>query len=170
MDDFVSDIEVDFPPNVVTGAFGDDHMTEFRLGFLVQARQIVLMSVMLLEGGSFIEGCRGVFDLRFGVRLQYIDRPWNITSMDYSQAAKRRYVHPNHRETVRNLTVRAIAELTAAVRPPTITMSTADVELPPEALVKYAAIDQCLNESGYRTVGAYRSEDGRDRWHFEAAT
>lgn len=170
MNEFVPDIEVNFPIDITQGAFGDEHNVEFRLGALIETRQVVLMSTTLLEGHSFIEGYRGIFDLRFGIRIGYIDKPWNVTAMDYTQGTKRRYIHPNNRETVRSLTVRAIDGLVGTVRPPQITMSTYDMELPDQALVKYRVIESCLHQCGYRTQDAYRGDDGRDRWHFVVAT
>ncbi|MEN3233797.1 hypothetical protein PUR29_09305 [Methylobacterium ajmalii] len=170
MDEFVSDIETDFPMSVVTGNLGDDHNIEFRLGYLIQTEQVVLMGVALIEGASFLPAYDGVFDLRFGIRLQYIGKPWNMTAMDFTQGTKRRYIHPNHRETVRNLTSQAIVGLVREVQPRVITMSSYDVELPPPALVKYGVIAECLNGVGYGTVSEYRCAKGHDRWHFAAAT
>lgn len=170
MNEFVSDIETDFPFDVIRGNLGDDHNIEFRLGYLMQTEQLVKMSVALIEGASFMNIDNGFFDLRFGIRLQYIDRPWNVTSMDYTQGTKRRYIHANNRETVRNLTCRAIEGLLSVVSPPVVTMSTYDTELPTDALVKYQVIERCLNGAGYRTHDSYRADDGRDRWQFVRAT
>ncbi|RVU19135.1 hypothetical protein [Methylobacterium oryzihabitans] len=166
MNEFVSDIELDFPPGISTVPFGDEHYIEFRLGFLPETRRIVIMSIILMEGGSALHSSSGVFDLRFGIRLKYMDKDWDVTPVDFSQETKRDFIHPNHRETVLNLIMRGVCELVTEVNPPLITMSTYDTELPPQALVKYAAIAECLNGLGYRTADAYLSADGRHRWVF----
>lgn len=170
MDVFIPDIETDFPLEITQGNFGDEFNLEFRLGVLVQAQQVVLRSTTLLEGHSFLEGRKGIFDLRFGIRLAYMDRPWNVTAMDYNQATKRRYIHTNNRQTVRDLLLRSVTEIVKHARPQQITMSTYDAELPDAALVKYRLIEARLNEVGYETRSAYRSGDLRDRWYFAVAT
>lgn len=117
-----------------------------------------------------MEQYNGVYDLRFGIRMKYMDKDWKVTPIDFTQAYKYSYIHPNNRETVRGLVVKAIVGLVKGVRPPVITMSTFDAELPEPALVKYRVIEECLNGLGYRTVDAYRCPVGHDRWHFAAAT
>lgn len=170
MNEFVPDIEVDYPGIVDASNLGDDHTVEFRIGFLVETNQVVLMSVCLMDMASYNETNKRAFDLRYGIRLQYIDKPWKVTSMDFNQATKRRYIHPNNRETVLGLIQRATKILIAHVKPTIITMSSYDRNLPEAALVKYRAIERCLNEAGFGTHDTYRDAKGHDRWQFVAAT
>ena len=167
MDDYVFDLEADAPWNIIQAGTGDMFSCEFRVGFLMDTEEAVVMSATLLEGAGFVDGYDGIFDLRFGFRTKCLHHDWKVSGLDFERSSVLRYVPKPDRQHVFVMLLRAVRAVVDDVRPRVITMSTYDVELPPAALVKYRAIEMCLHGLGYVTSATYRSPSGHDRWHLE---
>lgn len=160
------------PEDIIAEAMGD-YALEFLLAveFDPFGRSSIpiethLMSVMLIEGGSFVDDLDSVYDLRFGIRNQPIGNEVIVGEMDFSQDRVRRCIRPADRERVLELVCRATWILARHVRPAGVTMTTFDRHLPPKALTKYERIGKILEDLGYRRRQAYRDPDGRGRWHY----
>jgi hypothetical protein len=162
---YVFDLEYDFPETVEHLNLGD-YCIDFRLGLLLRRDEVVLMSVVLVPGSSFLDDLDGIYDLRFGIRTASIEYSWKVSGLYFDQKIVNQAIPKKYREDALRLLKSAIRTLVSTVEPPQITMSTYDAELPEKALVKYVEIESLLHTMGYRTVDAYQGDDGKHRWHF----
>jgi hypothetical protein len=162
---YIFDLEEDFPGEIIVGSLGDNYSVEFRLGFLMEEENLVVMSITLVEGLGFLDGYDGIYDLRFGIRTKGLKHEWRVSPMDFTLESSRLFV-PKFRMAVLQLTIRAIGILVSHVNPKVITMSTFYSDPPSAALVKYDLIEICLTSLGYKRLEKYRSENGYYRWHF----
>jgi hypothetical protein len=163
---FVADIELGFDRTPLEENMGGVWYVEFLLGIDLTQDQLILMSVMLYDGGSVLHDAAGTFDLRFGIRTKDPRLTWKIGPPDFSHDAVRRYIAKPDRETVRELVVKAIAGLVSHVNPAQISMSTAECHMPKSAFAKYDAIGTLLKSLGYSLDLSFIDDNGRTHWLF----
>jgi len=94
------------------GAF-DVETVEFALGYDIDAETVVLMSVMLVPGASYLDDkLEDVFDLRFGIRERDLKHEWKVSPPDYTRECTDKYIPKDHRTEVLSLMCKAIELLT----------------------------------------------------------
>ncbi|RDD61065.1 hypothetical protein DRB17_15190 [Ferruginivarius sediminum] len=132
------EIQDDFSPeDIIEEAMGD-YVLEFLLAVEFDDRQRAaqahLMSVMLIDGGSFIGDLDGIYDLRFGIREKQVGNEFIVGEPDFSRARSRRCIHRNDRGRVLDLVCSAVRMLLEHVEPAGVTMTTYDRYLPMKAI------------------------------------
>jgi hypothetical protein len=144
----------------------DTEIVEFALGYDVEADKVIIMSVMLVPGGSYLDGeLEGVFDLRFGIRERDGKHAWNVSPPDYTVKCTKKYIPKKHRKAVMDLLCRAVALLANHSNAKHLTMETFSANLPDKALNKYKKICNSLNECGFELKDEFcNSKNGKNYW------
>jgi hypothetical protein len=121
--------------------FGDvwgTEIVEFALGYDVEAEIVVIMSVMLVPGGSYLDDkLEGVFDLRFGIRERDGKHEWKVSPPDYTRECADKYIPKEHRRAVTGLLCQALRVLTKHSEAKHLTMETFYAKLPDKALIPF---------------------------------
>jgi hypothetical protein len=144
----------------------DVETVEFALGYDVDAETVVLMSVMLVPGASYLDDkLEDVFDLRFGIRERDLKHEWKVTPPDYTRECADKYIPKEHRKDVLDLMCKAIASLTEHSGAKHLTMETFYADLPDSALRKYKELCNFLEECGFELRDEFRDEaSGKNYW------
>ena len=127
-----------------------------------------LMRVALIDGGSFLQSEREVYDLRFGLVVREADRVLVESPPDFTAGGVRAVVSKDDRSNVLSLVCRSTQLLVKLAMPINVTMSTYYAHLPERALRKYEIIGNALADCGYVCIDAYRNSRGYDRWVFRS--
>jgi hypothetical protein len=144
----------------------DTEIVEFALGYDVDAEIVVLMSVMLVPGGSYLDDdLDDVYDLRFGIRERDAKHEWKVSPPDYSQEGTDKYIPKERRKAVADLLCKALGVLTKHSKAKHLTMETFYDKLPDKALKKYKQICNFLKGCGFELSDEFRDPDsGKNYW------
>jgi len=144
----------------------DTEIVEFALGYDIDAEKVVIMSVMLVPGGSYLDDeLEGIFDLRFGIRERDGKHQWNVSAPDYTRECADKYIPKEHRESVTDLLCEAVGVLTDHSAAKYLTMETFYANLPDKALKKYKEICNFLKGCGFELKDEFRDkESGKNYW------
>lgn len=167
---YIFDLETDFSDEPFTDALGT-HIIEFVLGFDVAQGRAIIMSVMLVPGGSFLRPpVKGVYDLRFGLRERDMEHTWKVTPPDYTRDAVEKYIPPECRDEVKIELLKSIKYIVGRIRPDGLTMETFYPNLPDKALGKYAGICELICQSGYEMADQFKDgNNGKNYWFLKQA-
>jgi hypothetical protein len=143
---------------------------EFALGYDLDRSRVILMSVLLVRGDSYLEGkVAGIFDLQFGTRERDIGSS-SVSPPDFSAASAARWIPKQFKSDVLTVLLEAIAALLTAVGPNYVTMETYHGHLPAKALEKYRVICDKFERCGYEICDQFRDPaTGIDYWYFGSA-
>jgi hypothetical protein len=147
-------------------------IVEFALGFDTDEDLGILMSVMLVPGGSYLDPpVEGIVDLRFGIRERDLTSDWKVGPPDYSRETVDKYIPKDARGPVLTFILLAVSELIKEAKPSGITMETYYPNLDAKGLEKYAAISSILKLGGYKEADRFRDETtGKDYWFFDRSS
>jgi hypothetical protein len=160
------DLDRDFETTPFVDQLGTA-IIDFALGYELEASSVVLMSVMLVQGDSYLYGeISGLYDLQFGIRVRDLVSD-TVTPPDFSTASARKYIPEEGRAEVLKLLLKAVEALEKSTRPVFVTMETVYGHLPPKALTKYATISALLERLGFEVRDRFRdTSTGIDYWLF----
>jgi hypothetical protein len=144
----------------------DTEILEFALGYDIDAEIVVLMSVMLVPGGSYLDDkLEGVFDLRFGIRERDAKHEWKVSPPNYTRECADKYIPKEQRKAVTDLLCQALGVLTKHSDAKHLTMETFYANLPDKALGKYKEICNFLVGCGFELKDEFRDEEsGKNYW------
>jgi len=159
------DLDTELPGAPFVDVWGTE-IVEFALGYDVYAEIVVIMSVMLRPGGSYLDDkLEGVFDLRFAIRKRDGKHEWNVSAPDYTRECADKYVPKEHRKAVTDLLCQALGVLTKHSDAKHLTMVTFYANLPDKALRKYKEICNFLKGRGFELEDEFRDEEsGKNYW------
>ncbi len=160
------DLETDFDEIFIDK--DGTQILDFALGYDLDEETVVLMSVMLVSGESYLTGeLGGVYDLQFGIRERNLSEEQVVTAPDFSTTSVEKYIPKEHRRSVFDMLLRAIDKLVSGLNPSYITMETYYGHLPMKALRKYDQIGDEIVSCGYERIDNFRDEaSGIDYWFF----
>jgi hypothetical protein len=142
-------------------------IVEFALGYDIDAEIVVLMSVMLVPGGSYLDDeLEGVFDLRFGIRERDAKHQWKVSPPNYTRECTDKYIPREQRKAVTDLLCQALGVLTKHSGAKHLTMETFYANLPDKALGKYKEICNFLTGFGFELKDEFRDEANRKNYWF----
>jgi hypothetical protein len=143
-------------------------VVDIALGYDLDQDKVVLMSVMLVSGDSFLRGeLQGVYDLQFGIRERKLVDEETVTPPDFSTASAEKYIPKEFRSAVFGVLLKAVQKLLLELKPPYLTMETYYGHLPAKALRKYEEINRHIASFGYRVMDHFRDgTTGVDYWFF----
>ena len=134
---YIFDMDAELPGDAPFVDVWDTEIVEFALGYDVDAEIVVLMSVMLVPGGSYLDDdLDDVYDLRFGIRERDAKHEWKVSPPDYSQEGTDKYIPKERRKAVADLLCKALGVLTKHSKAKHLTMETFYDKLPDKALKK----------------------------------
>jgi hypothetical protein len=144
----------------------DVSIVEFALGYDVEADVVVLMSVMLLRGASYLDSrLDDAFDLRFGIRERDLKHEWKVSAPDFTRESSDRYVPTERRKDVMSLLCKSVQMLIKHSDAKLLTMETFYAHLPDKALMKYRTICSFLETCGFDLQDEFRAPDnGKNYW------
>jgi hypothetical protein len=164
---YESDLETDFSTVPLVDAMGA-YIIEFVLGFDLDEDKSVVMSVMLVPGGSYVEPVvDGLFDLRFGIREIDLSSAggWRVTAPDYSREAVEKYIPKELRTLVLLYIGRCAKVLVETASAAGVTMETYYSNLEGRALEKYDHICSRVHDLGFETKESFRDgTNGKNYW------
>lgn len=142
----------------------DTWVIDIALGYDAHAVLAVVMSVILVQGDSYLEGSiSNAFDLQFGIRQRFLE---SASELDFSKEVGRRYIPSDRNKDVLAAIRSAAIQLVSAVRPEHLTMETYHPHLEPKALRKYEDICADLSGIGYEVAAAFREpSNGINYWY-----
>jgi hypothetical protein len=160
------DLDRDFEAVPFVDQFGTA-VIDFALGYELESSSVVLMSVMLVRGDSYLHGqISGIYDLQFGIRVRDLVSD-KVTPPDFSTASATKYIPAEARAVVLEVLLNAIGVLVTSTRPDFITMETFYGNLPAKALTKYTAISALLERLAFEVREQFRdASTGIDYWLF----
>jgi hypothetical protein len=163
---FQFDLETDLDKPYV----GEDgtHVIDFALGYDLDEDKVILMSVMLVSGDSYLHGeLEGIYDLQFGIRERKLSESDDVTPPDFSTASVQSYIPRQDRRVVFDVLLAAVDKLVSELRPAFMTMETYYGNLPKKALQKYHEINEAIASCGYEQIDNFRDRaTGIDYWFF----
>jgi hypothetical protein len=164
------DLEAEVPAEPFVDAMGTE-ICEFALGFDIERDVAIVMSVMLVPGGSYLdEEIDHVFDLRFGIRERDLTHEWKVTPPDYSTDGANRYIPKGERAIVMDRLLDAVQVLVEHSAAILLTMENFHDNLPAEALTKYEIICGRLTDCGFELKDTFRDEtSGKNYWFLSRA-
>ena len=142
----------------------DTWVVDIALGYDVSISLAVVMSVMLVQGDSYLEQeVSNVFDLQFGIRRRFPD---TTSEADFTKATGRLTIPPDRNKDVLAAIRSAAIRLVTVVRPDHLTMETYYPNLEAKALKKYQDICDDLKGVGYEVADAFREpSNGINYWY-----
>src|SRR5438046_2329294 len=163
---FQFDLESDFDQVYV-----DRHGTkiiDFALGYDLDENIVVLMSVMLVSGESYLKNeFAGIYDLQFGIRQRSLSGVEHLTPPDFGNQSSLKYIPRSKRADILKILKVALACLLLDTQVRFVTMETYYGHLPAKAMRKYAAICEVIAKCGYSQIDTFRDpETGIDYWLF----
>jgi hypothetical protein len=163
------DLERDFEATPFIDGLGTA-VIEFALGYDLERDKVIVMSVLLVRGDSYLEGkIANVFDLQFGTRERDVTSG-EVGGLDFSAASAATWIPAQFRSDVAQVLLEAIGALIAAIKPTYVTMETYYGNLPPKALKKYTIICEKFAANGYTIYDQFRdATSGIDYWLFGRA-
>jgi hypothetical protein len=162
---YIFDLDAELPGAPFVDVWGTE-IVEFALGYDVEAEIVVIMSVMLVPGGSYLDDkLEGVFDLRFGIRERDGKHEWKVSPPDYTRECADKYIPKEHRNAVTDLLCQALGVLTKHSEAKHLTIETFYAKLPDKALSKYKEICNFLGGCGFELRDEFRDEEsGKNYW------
>ena len=163
---YIFDLEtVDFRATPFVDTSGTS-VIDFALGYNPEANTVVLMSVMLVAGESYLEGkLPDIRDLQFGIRVRNLAHD-TISPPDFSSTSAGLFIPNDARQLVLANIHYVIIALLRYSWPPYLTMETYYPNLPDKALQKYGTI-AALITGAYDLLDRFRDEaSGIDYWFF----
>ena len=144
------------------------HALDFALGYDLDDDKVIMMSVLLVSGESYLQGeVENLYDLQFGIRERFLSEDEHVTPPDFSTSSVEKYIPRQFRRAVFDVLLQAIKKLLAEANPSYLTMETFYGSLPPKALRKYEEIKNALASCGYEQLDNFRDkETGIDYWLF----
>jgi len=162
---YIFELDAELADTPFVDWFGTETV-EFTLGYDVDREIVVLMSVMLVPGASYLDDqLDGVFDLRFGIREGGMKHEWNVTAPDYTRECANKYIPRQHRKAVFSVLCEALKLLTKHSHAKHLTMETVYTKVPDKALKKYEEICNFLGGVGFKLEDAFYDDDnGKNYW------